>query len=183
MTSGALIRTDGVDRASHRVEALGVRAAIQQRASHWRWLRVAVVALALQAAPAGSQQAGVSDAPDLDAGFHLLYELKPADARALFAARQASHPEDPLASAAEAASYLFEECARQGVLTSEFFLDDKRFLGEIAIAPNQDLRDAFFAAERRAQDLARRQLNTDPEDVNALFAMTLAWACRPTMPV
>jgi hypothetical protein len=67
--------------------------------------------------------------PELDAGFRLLYQLKPAEARTQFAARQKTHPEDPLGSAADAASYLFEECYRQGILTSEFFLDDDRFLG------------------------------------------------------
>ena len=78
------------------------------------------------------------------------------------------------AVAAEAASYLFEECYRQGVLTSEYFLDNKRFLGKIAIKPDPELRDAFFAADLRAQDLARLRLETDPDDVNALFAMTLS---------
>ncbi len=76
--------------------------------------------------------------------------------RAKFAAWQTSHPQDPLGSAAEAASYLFEECYRQGVLTSEFFLDDRRFLGKIAIKPDQEVRDAFFAAELRAQDRRRK---------------------------
>src|SRR6185312_790873 len=48
--------------------------------------------------------------PELDAGFHLLYELKLEEARTQFEAWQKSHPEDPLARASEAASYLFEEC-------------------------------------------------------------------------
>jgi hypothetical protein len=114
------------------------------------------------------------NASDLDAGFRLLYELKPEEARTQFAVWQAAHPEDPLGSASEAASYLFEECYRQGVLTSEFFLDDKRFLGKIAIKPAQQMRDAFFAADLRAQDLARLRLETDPDDANALFSMTLS---------
>ncbi|HSP67919.1 MAG TPA: hypothetical protein VLN48_09340, partial [Bryobacteraceae bacterium] len=99
------------------------------------------------AAAVGWGQAEASDTPELDAGFHLLYELKPEEARAKFAAWRASHPEDPLGSAAEAASYLFEECYRQGVLTSEHFLDDERFLGKIPIQPDPELRDAFFAAD------------------------------------
>ena len=147
---------------------------MRQRTSRGCCFHLALVALAVQAAPAGSWQAEVSDAPELDAGFHLLYELKPEEARAQFAVWQASHPDDPLGSAAEAASYLFEECYRQGVLTSEYFLDDKRFLGKIAIKPDPELRDAFFAADLRAQDLARLRLETDPDDVNALFAMTLS---------
>src|SRR6478752_6666639 len=92
--------------------------------------------------------------PELDAGFHLLYELKPAEARAQFGAWQKSHPQDPLGYASEAASYLFEECYRQGVLTSEFFLDDKRILGKVPLKPDPQLRSAFFASVKRAQDLA-----------------------------
>lgn len=47
--------------------------------------------------------------PELDAGFHLLYELKPEEARSRLDAWKKSHPEDPLGSASEAASYPFEE--------------------------------------------------------------------------
>ncbi len=112
--------------------------------------------------------------PDLDAGFHLLYELKPAEAHAHFEAWQKSHPKDPLGSASDAAAYLFEECYRQGVLTSEFFLDNKRFLGKVPLKPDPELRAAFFAADKRAQDLAQRRLKTNPDDTNALFAMTLS---------
>jgi hypothetical protein len=112
--------------------------------------------------------------PGLDAGFRLLYELKPQEARNEFATWQKSHPEDPLGSASEAASYLFEECYRQGVLTSEFFLDDKRFLGKIPLKPDPKLRAAFFGAGQRAQDLAQLRLKTNPNDPNALFAMSLS---------
>jgi hypothetical protein len=112
--------------------------------------------------------------PELDAGFHLLYELKTEEARSQFEALQKSHPEDPLGSAADAAAYLFEECYRQGVLTSEFFLNDKRFLGKIPLKPDPELRAAFFAADKRAQDLAQLQLKSNPDDPNALFAMTLS---------
>ncbi|HXJ44869.1 MAG TPA: hypothetical protein VNH18_36615 [Bryobacteraceae bacterium] len=112
--------------------------------------------------------------PELEAGFHLLYELKPQEARNQFEAWRRSHPEDPLGSAAEAASYLFEECYRQGVLTSEFFLNDKRFLGKIPLKPDPQIRAAFFAAVKQAQELAQLQLKTNPEDTNALFAMALS---------
>jgi hypothetical protein len=119
-------------------------------------------------------QSDVLRVPELDAGFRLLYELKPAEARARFAVRQKAHPEDPLGSAAEAASYLFEECYRQGILTSDFFLDDERFFGKTPIKADADLRKAFFAASKRAKDLAQMRLKTNPDDVNALFAITLS---------
>ena len=124
--------------------------------------------------PAQAQIIEVLHVPELEAGFHLLYELKPAEARAKFEAWQKSHPQDPLGSASEAAAYLFEECYRQGVLTSAFFLDDKRFLGKIALKPDPDLRAAFFAADKKAQELAQLRLKANPDDANALFSMTLS---------
>ena len=135
---------------------------------------IAAVLLAVQVSVRSQPAERPQPASDLDDGFHLLYELKPAAARARFAAWQASHPEDLLADAAEAASYLFEECYRQGVLTSEFFLDDDRFFGKVALTPDQKLRTAFYAAVERAQRRAQKQLETDPNDANALFAMTLS---------
>lgn len=111
---------------------------------------------------------------ELEAGFHLLYELKLEEAHKQFEAWQESHPQDPLGSAFDAAAYLFEECYRQGVLTSEFFLDNKRFLGKIPLKPDPELRAAFFAAVKQAQDLAQVRLKTHPDDTNALFAMALS---------
>ncbi len=122
----------------------------------------------------GQAPAEALHVPELGAGFHLLYELKPEEARNQFAAWQKAHPEDPLGSASEAASYLFEECYRQGVLTSEFFLDDERFLGKIPLKPDPKLRAAFFGAVKRAQQLAQLRLKTNPNDANALFAMALS---------
>lgn len=148
-----------------------------RRAGMSRTLVCALVCGALSwVAVAGPRQTApdVLRVPELDAGFRLLYELKPAEARTHFAARQKSHPEDPLGSAAEAASYLFEECYRQGILTSEFFLDDDRFMGKIPVKPDAALRKAFFAASKRAQDLAQLRLKTNPDDANSLFAMTLS---------
>ncbi len=112
--------------------------------------------------------------PELEAGFHLLYELKPEGARNQFESWQKSHPEDPLGYASEAAAFLFEESYRQGVLTSEFFLNDKRFLSKIPVTPDPELRSEFFAADQKAQDLAQMQLKSNPDDPNALFAMTLS---------
>ena len=136
---------------------------------------LAALVLDVRAARAISEQTPteVLHVPELDAGFRLLYELKFSEARAQFEAWQKSHPQDPLGYASEAASYLFEECYRQGVLTSDFFLDNKRFLGDIPLKPDPQLRAAFFASDQRAQDLAQLKLKTNPNDPNALFAMSL----------
>ena len=162
----------------HDFSGRGLRHRISRNRSRiCRFCAVLVAAvLAVPAVPADGRpaQIAVLHVPELDAGFHLLYELKPAEARAQFEAWQKSHRGDPLGSASEAAAYLFEECYRQGVLTSEFFLDNKRFLGKVALKPDPELRAAFFAADKQAQDLAQMRLQTNPYDTNALFAMTLS---------
>jgi hypothetical protein len=145
------------------------------------WTALTPVVLDVQAAQAASGQATSGEAhtdvlgvPELDAGFRLLYQLKPAEARAQFEIWQKSHPQGALGYASEAAGYLFEECYRQGVLTSDFFLDDKRFLGKTPLKPDPQLRAAFFAADKRAQDLAQLRLKADPDNPAALFAMSMS---------
>jgi len=116
----------------------------------------------------------LSSQPEIDAGFRLLYELKFAEAREVFTRWEKNHPEEGLGPAAEAASYLFQEFDRQGVLTSEFFMDDNRLLGGIQGAPDPRMRDGFLAADRRAQNLSRAKLKTDPNNADALFALTIS---------
>ncbi len=130
----------------------------------------------VRATPAALRQTPIAalHVPELEAGFNSLYELKPEEAHKQFEAWEKSHPQDPLGYASEAAAYLFEECYRQGILTSEFFLDDKRFFGKIPLKPNPELRSAFFAADQKAQNLAQIELKRNPDDPNALFAMSLS---------
>ena len=66
--------------------------------------------------------------PELSAGFDLLYQQKFAEARESFADWESRNPQQPFGQVAVAASYLFEELSRQGVLTSDFFLNEKKFL-------------------------------------------------------
>src|SRR5712691_4220081 len=66
--------------------------------------------------------------PELRAGFDLLYHQKFEEARESFANWESRNPDQPFGEVAVAASYLFEELSRQGVLTSDFFLNEKKFL-------------------------------------------------------
>lgn len=127
---------------------------------------------AAQAAAPVTKLEAVPPTP-VDAGFRLLYELNFAEARADFLRWQNEHPADPLGPAAEGASYLFQEFYQQGVLTSEFFLDDKRLLGGITGTPDPALGNAFHSAVDRSQKLALPRLDHDPRDAQALFAMTI----------
>ncbi len=111
--------------------------------------------------------------PQIEAGFRFLYELRFREARAQFAAWRESHPDDPLGPASEAAGILFEEFYRCGILSSEFFLDDKRLLGGVAGKPDEKVGAAFAGSVQRAQSLARDRLKRDPKDADALFALTI----------
>lgn len=112
--------------------------------------------------------AAFAQAPGLVPGFHLLYNLRFADARGFFLTWQRDHPTDPVGFAAEAASHLFEEFEQHGVLTTEFFLDDDRLLGGIKGSGDAARTKAF----EQANALARKR-STD-NSTNSLLALTLA---------
>jgi hypothetical protein len=112
--------------------------------------------------------------PELSAGFDLLYEQKFAEARDGFANWESRNPQQPFGEVAVAASYLFEELSRQGVLTSDFFLNEKKFLHGIDGSPDPERISHFRDALARARGLATERQKTDPKDPEALLALTLA---------
>jgi len=61
--------------------------------------------------------------PELASGFQSLYVQKFTEAREKFSGWETKHPDEPFGQVAVAASYLFEELYRQGVLSSDFFLN------------------------------------------------------------
>src|SRR5580704_15175871 len=126
-----------------------------------------------QTATDGSDSA-FTEVPELKEGFRLLYVQKYPDAREKFSAWTSEHPSDPFGFVATAASYLFEEFYRQGVMTSDFFLDDKKFLRGIEGKPNPERMKNFLAALEQARKLARGRLADNKNDAPALFSLTLA---------
>jgi tetratricopeptide (TPR) repeat protein len=131
-------------------------------------------ALTVTAAIKVATPSPVPGEPQLETAFHRMYELRFDDARGEIASYRRVHPNDALGAAAEAASYLFEQFNRQGVLTSAFFLDDDRFLGGIQGQPDPQLSAAFLAANESARTMARERLKSNPDDSDGLFALTLA---------
>jgi hypothetical protein len=133
-----------------------------------------LVPISLAQPAADESYAAFTDVPELTAGFNLLYEQKFEEARAKFSDWVAQHPADPFGPTAIAASYLFEEFYRQGVLTSEFYLDDKRFLHGIEGKPDPERLKGFLKAVAGARELASSRMRENPKDPEALFALTLA---------
>jgi hypothetical protein len=112
--------------------------------------------------------------PELTSGFQLLYAQKFPEAREKFASWESEHPNEPFGEVAVAASYLFEEFYRQGVLTSDFFLNEEKFLSGIDGKPDPGRMAQFQGALVRTRTLANERLKHSPRDTEALFALTLA---------
>jgi hypothetical protein len=134
--------------------------------------------LAAAACAAGTDQDGSGPAftsvPELAAGFHSLYAQNFSEARERFDDWKSQHPEEPFGDIAIAASYLFEELYRQGVLSSDYFLNEKRFLNGIDGKPDPARMKSFDNAIAVARKLARARMTTNAKDAEALFALTMA---------
>jgi hypothetical protein len=112
--------------------------------------------------------------PELSDGFHLLYAQRFPEAREVFVSWESDHPEEPLGEVAVAASYLFEELYRQDVLSSDFFLNEKRFLHGIEGKPDALRMEKFRSSLERARALSKQRIKNTPKDPEALFSLTLA---------
>jgi hypothetical protein len=115
-----------------------------------------------------------TNVPELTAGFHSLYLQNFTEAREKFDTWESQHPEEPFGQVAIAASYLFEELYRQGVLSSDFFLNEKRFLHGIEGKPDSARMKSFQKAIEQARKLARQRLEKDAHDPEGLFALALS---------
>lgn len=112
--------------------------------------------------------------PELKEGFDLLYTQKHAEARVKFSDWESRNPTEPFGEVAIAASYLYEEFYRQGVLSSDYFLNEKKFLSGIDAKPDPVTMSKFQEALTHTRALANERLKSKPKDADALFALTLA---------
>jgi hypothetical protein len=139
---------------------------------------IGFILLAAATCPASLNKDGDSPAfkivPELASGFHLLYAQDFQQAREKFDNWESQNPEEPFGEIAVAASYLFEELFRQGVLSSDFFLNEKRFLHGIEGKPDPGRMKSFQDALDQARKLAKSRLARNNRDPEALFALTLA---------
>ncbi|HUE43382.1 MAG TPA: hypothetical protein VMP12_07440, partial [Candidatus Sulfotelmatobacter sp.] len=142
-----------------------------------RFLCVAVLALALTpiatlaAAPSDDPSPAFNTDPQLANGFHHLYTQDFTEARHVFTDWENAHPDQPFGQVAIAASYLFEELYRQNVLSSDFFLDQKRFLNGIDGKPNAERMNHFRGAIEHARSLSKARLKKNPRDPEGLFGL------------
>jgi hypothetical protein len=102
-----------------------------------------------------------------------MYEQKFPEAREVLLAWATENPTEPFGQVSVAASYLFEEFYLQQVLTSDYFLNDKRFLGGITGTPDPGRMKNFQEATAKARTLANQRMKKHPRDPEALFVLAL----------
>jgi len=124
--------------------------------------------------PAKPNTPAFTSVRELENGYRLLYEQKFPEARQVFEKWASENPDEPFGQVSIAASYLFEEFYLQRVLTSDYFLDDKRFLGGITGTPDPGRMKGFGDATTKARALASQRLKKHPRDPEGLYALTLS---------
>jgi hypothetical protein len=135
--------------------------------------------LCLASAAYAAETASISAAPtSLERGYNHAYNLDFTGAQHEFAAWEKAHPGEALGPVSEGAGYLFSELNRLGVLETQFFSDDKKFLDRPKVSPDPKTKQQFDDALTRAESEAQQELGANPRDPDALFAMTLTYGLR-----
>jgi hypothetical protein len=107
-----------------------------------------------------------------------MYDLKFEEAHRTLERWQEAHPDDSLGPASDAASYLFSELARLGVLEAELFVDNNRFKNRKTLDPDVQVKASFIERVGQADRLADSALQASSTDARALFAKTLTHGLR-----
>ena len=113
--------------------------------------------------------------PTFDEAFHRLYSFDFPGAQALMDTYIASKPDDPMGYVIKAATYVYSEFDRMGILETDFFESDKSISdSRHKLKPDAKVRDEFYANINKAQALAQGTLDRSPRDPHALFALCMA---------
>jgi len=140
-------------------------------------LALLLACIAALTAPAKAADAIVPPAA-LETGFRQMYNLDFDGAHNTFTLWEASHPDDALGPASNAAAYLFAEFARLHILESELFTDDQRFAKREKQAPDPQARAAFDRELAKSDQISGRILSSSPQDTKALLAQVMSNGLR-----
>ena len=111
-------------------------------------------------------------------GWLKMYDLRFDEAHQVFARWRQTHAADPLGSGSDAAAYLFSELARLGVLESELFVEDEKFLNRKKVTPDPQAKLHFGERIGDMNRLADAALQKSAADPSALFAKSLGLGLR-----
>ena len=113
-------------------------------------------------------------APSLDDALDRLYNFDFPASHELLNRYIVEHPREPLPYAFRASAYLFTELDRLGILESEFLIDDRRIAAKKkSLEPDPAAAARFQKAVEEAQVLGEAALKVNPDDRQALFALSV----------
>jgi len=115
---------------------------------------------------------------EIEQGFQSMYNLDFQRAHQDFSNWEQLHPGDPMGPVSQAAGFLFGEFARLNILQSELFTNDKTFDARAKPVADPMVRQQFYSAVDRSDQLADAALKLHPDDSNALFAKVMAMGLR-----
>lgn len=130
-----------------------------------RWILAALCLPAFAAPPA----------PSLDEALNSLYNFDFPTCHKLLNRYIAEHPREPLPYAFRASAYLFADLDRLGILESEFLIDDRKIAAHHKpLDPDPADAARFQQAVDKAGDLGEAALQANPDDRQALFALSVS---------
>jgi len=115
-----------------------------------------------------------AEPPTLDAALVHLYNFQFPAAHQTLDQIIAAHPQDPLPYAFRASAYLFSELDRLGALEAEFLSTDDWAYDKKKQKPDPAVRAAMEKALKDTETRGEAALKIDPNDKNALFALTIS---------
>lgn len=122
---------------------------------------------------AAGEDACGSNSTEIADAFDRLYNFNFPTAHAILNRYIGAHPQEPLPYAVRASAYLFYELDRLGILESQFLISDKRIADKQTLRPNPEVRANLLRALDDAQSRATAALAANPNDRQALFAMSI----------
>ena len=119
-----------------------------------------------------------ADTSQLDQGYRAMYNLDFNGAHKAFGDFEKQQPTDPFGPASDAAAYLFSEFERLKVLRSEFFAEDKSFLGAPKLKADPAVKALFEKALARSHELSEAMTKDGKTPERAMFASVVCTALR-----
>ena len=117
-----------------------------------------------------------TDTSQLDQGYRDMYNLDFNGAHKAFGEFEQQQPADPFGPASQAAAYLFSEFERLKVLRSEFFAEDKGFLGAPKLKADPNVKAQFEKALNRSHQLSDQMFRDGKTPERAQFASIVCTA-------
>ncbi len=99
--------------------------------------------------------------PSLETGYRLMYGLQFDAARQELTLWQQRNLDDPRGPVSQAASLLFAEFDRLGVLEAQFYTKNSTFVSRARPKADPKLREDFYEQLDKAEALARQRLAKD----------------------